>query len=212
MAAIAALCTAAEKNSSPCRALRSRGGVLGDNGDGTKAKPPQLPGQKKLAKALLHKQPELFLMQPLAPQEQPSPPTKPPSLPPMPPPPPVLPPRRSTLCDWVQAESATFHYWLHCHARSMDARDLSITFVNMHGRKKEGTRSMSPKFAASIIQTTSKLMSQRRRLVLHQQRMRKGVQIAHHEHLFRTQVQLNQPSPALEDKTVQQVVVQHLQL
>jgi hypothetical protein len=53
----------------------------------------------------------------------------------------------------------------------MDAIDLSITFVNMHGRIKEGTRSMSPEFAASIIQTTSMLISQRR--------MRKGVQIAH---------------------------------
>ena len=41
---------------------------------------------------------------------------------------------------------------------------------------------------------------------------RVGVQIAHRENLFRTQVQLNQPSPALEDKTIQQVVVQHLQL
>ena len=92
MAAIAALCDAAEKNSSPGRALRSRVGVLGDNADGTKAKPPQLPGRTKSAKALLHEQAELLLTQPLAPQEQPSPPTKPPSLPPLPPPPPPLPP------------------------------------------------------------------------------------------------------------------------
>jgi hypothetical protein len=93
----------------------------------------------------------------------------------------------------------------------MDVIDLSITFVNMHGRIKEGRRSMYPEFAASIIQTTSMLISQRS-LLLHQQRIRKCVQIAHHENLFRTQVQLNQPSPALEDKTIQQVVVQHLQL
>jgi hypothetical protein len=105
MAAITALCASAEKNSSPGRALRSRGGVLGDNADGTKAKPPQLPGRKKSAKALLHEQPELLLTQPLAPQEQPSPPTKPPSLPPMPPPPP---PRRLTLCDWAQAVICNF--------------------------------------------------------------------------------------------------------
>ena len=90
----------------------------------------------------------------------------------------------------------------------MDAIDLSIT---MHGRIKEGTRSISPEFAASIIQTTSMLISQKS-LLLHQQRMRKGVQIAHRENLFRTQVQLNPPSPALEDKTIEQVVVQHLQL
>jgi hypothetical protein len=85
----------------------------------------------------------------------------------------------------------------------MDAIDLSITFVNMHGRKKEDTRSISSEFAASVIQTTSMLINQRRRLLLHQQRMRKGVQIAHRENLFRTQVQLNRPSPELEDKTIQ---------
>ena len=108
MAAIAALCAAAEKSSSPGRALRSRGGVLGDNADGTKAKPPQLPGRKKSTKALLHEQPEILLTQPLAPQEQPSPPTKPPSLPPLPPPPPPLPPRRSTICNWAQAVICDF--------------------------------------------------------------------------------------------------------
>ena len=55
----------------------------------------------------------------------------------------------------------------------MDAIDLSITFVNMHGRIKEGRRSMYPEFAASIIQTTSMLISQRS-LLLHQQRMRRA--------------------------------------
>ena len=102
--AIAALCAAAEKNTSPGRALRSRGGVLGDNADGTKAKPPQLPGRKKSVKAILHEQ-----EQPLPPTKPPLlPPTKPPSLRLLPPPPPPLPPRRSTLCDWAQAVICNF--------------------------------------------------------------------------------------------------------
>ena len=109
MAAIAALCDAAEKNSSPGQALRSRVGVLGDNADGKKAKPPQLLGRKKLAKALLQEQAELLSTQPPAPQEQPSPPTESPSPPStIPPPPPPPPPRRSTLCDWAQAVICEF--------------------------------------------------------------------------------------------------------
>jgi hypothetical protein len=91
-----------------------------------------------------------LLTQPLAPQKQPSPPTKPPSLPPLPPPPPPLPPRCSTICNWAQAVICDFPLLAPL-----------LTFVNMHGRIKQGTRSMSPEFAASIIQTTSMLMSQR---------------------------------------------------
>jgi hypothetical protein len=79
----------------------------------------------------------------------------------------------------------------------MDAKDLSITFVNMHGRIKEGTRSISPEFAASIIQSTSMLMSQRSLLLHLVQPSIPLTPRSHHETYSPIQVLPTQQSPAV---------------